>query len=151
MTYSGVNTLFDSPAREDGSQKCVDFAASFWHVDCVRSIGLASFTEYFPLRNVITNGANATATTFNHTNRRKFSSISKIWLQYFQKTIWQRCLSSKPSSSWMLSLKRWNVSEAIWTALLLNCRNTPCYGNVWCREFPRTPAYRWNRRCFTFS
>lgn len=45
MTYPGVNTLFDSPARDDGSQKWVDFAASFWHVDCVRSIGLAAFTE----------------------------------------------------------------------------------------------------------
>lgn len=47
MTYPGVNTLFDSPARDDGSQKWVDFAASFWHVDCVRSIGLAAFTERY--------------------------------------------------------------------------------------------------------
>lgn len=44
MTYPGVNTLFDSPARDDGSQKWVDFAESFWHVDCVRSIGLSAFT-----------------------------------------------------------------------------------------------------------
>ena len=47
MTYPGVNTLFDSPARDDGSQKWVDFAASFWHVDCVRSIGLTAFTERY--------------------------------------------------------------------------------------------------------
>ena len=47
MTYPGVNTLFDSPAREDGSQKWVDFAASFWHVDCVRSMGLTAFTERY--------------------------------------------------------------------------------------------------------
>ena len=47
MTYPSVNTLFDSPAREDGSQKWVDFAESFWHVDCVRNIGLATFTERY--------------------------------------------------------------------------------------------------------
>lgn len=47
MTYPGVNTLFDSPARSDGSQKWVDFASTFWHADCVRSPGLASFTERY--------------------------------------------------------------------------------------------------------
>ena len=35
-TYPGVNKLFDSPVREDGSEKWVDYAYSFWHVDCVR-------------------------------------------------------------------------------------------------------------------
>ena len=47
MTYPGVNTLFDSPVRSDGSQKWVDFASSFWHANCVRSIGLKSFTERY--------------------------------------------------------------------------------------------------------
>lgn len=47
MTYPGVNALFDSPVRSDGSQKWVDFASSFWHADCVRSIGLKSFTERY--------------------------------------------------------------------------------------------------------
>ena len=36
QTYPGVNTYFDSPARSDGSQKWVDFASTYWHVDCVR-------------------------------------------------------------------------------------------------------------------
>lgn len=47
QTYPGVNTLFDSPARSDGSQKWVDFASSFWHVDCVRGIGIAAFTDRY--------------------------------------------------------------------------------------------------------
>lgn len=47
MTYPGVNDLFTSPARNDGSEKWVDYAASFWHVDCVRKIGLKSFTERY--------------------------------------------------------------------------------------------------------
>lgn len=47
MTYPGVNSLFDSPVRSDGSQKWVDFAASFWHVDCVCGIGLKAFTERY--------------------------------------------------------------------------------------------------------
>ena len=44
MTYPGVNDLFSSPVRSDGSEKWVDYAASFWHVDCVRKIGLKAFT-----------------------------------------------------------------------------------------------------------
>jgi transposase len=47
MTYPGVNKLFDSPVRSDGSQKWVDFATSFWHADCVRGIGLKAFTERY--------------------------------------------------------------------------------------------------------
>lgn len=47
QTYPGVNALFDSPVREDGTQKWVDFAASFWHVDLVRCMTLAAFTERY--------------------------------------------------------------------------------------------------------
>lgn len=47
QTYPGVNALFDSPVRADGSQKWVDFAASFWHVDCVRSMTQTAFTERY--------------------------------------------------------------------------------------------------------
>lgn len=47
QTYPGVNALFGSPVREDGSQKWVDFAAAFWHVDCVRNMSLTAFTERY--------------------------------------------------------------------------------------------------------
>ena len=47
QTYPGVNALFDSPVREDGTQKGVDFAASFRHVDCVWDMSLAAFTERY--------------------------------------------------------------------------------------------------------
>ncbi len=47
QTYPGVNALFESPVREDGSQKWVDFAASFWHLDCVRKQSLSAFTEQY--------------------------------------------------------------------------------------------------------
>ena len=46
-TYPGVNKLFDSSTRDDGSEKWVDYAYSFWHVDCVRKIGLKAFTERY--------------------------------------------------------------------------------------------------------
>lgn len=35
QTYLGVNTYFDSPTHSDGSQKWVDFASTYWHVDCL--------------------------------------------------------------------------------------------------------------------
>ena len=47
QTYPGVNALFDSPVREDGTQKWVDFAASFWHVDCVRGMSRTAFVQRY--------------------------------------------------------------------------------------------------------
>lgn len=47
QTYPGVNALFESPVRADGSQKWVDFAASFWHVDCARGMSQAAFTQRY--------------------------------------------------------------------------------------------------------
>ena len=47
QTYPGVNNLFDSPVRADGSEKWVDFAYSFWHVDCVRKLSLSAFKERY--------------------------------------------------------------------------------------------------------
>jgi transposase len=47
QTYPGVNTYFDSPARGDGSQKWVDFATTYWHVDCVRKLSLGAFTGHY--------------------------------------------------------------------------------------------------------
>ena len=41
------NTYFDSPARSDGSQKWVDFASTYWHVDCVRKMSLNSFIDHY--------------------------------------------------------------------------------------------------------
>ena len=46
-TYPGVNTYFDSPARSDGSQKWVDFASTYWHVDCVRKMSLNAFIDHY--------------------------------------------------------------------------------------------------------
>lgn len=47
QTYPGANTYFDSPAREDGSQKWVDFLDTYWHVDCVRKMSLQAFTDHY--------------------------------------------------------------------------------------------------------
>ena len=46
-TYPGVNKLFNSPTRPDGSEKWVDYAYSFWHVNCVLDSGLKAFTERY--------------------------------------------------------------------------------------------------------
>jgi transposase len=47
QTYPGANTYFDSPARGDGSQKWVDFAATYWHVDCVRKLSPGAFIGHY--------------------------------------------------------------------------------------------------------
>ena len=47
QTYPDVNTYFDSPARSDGSQKWVDFASTYWHVDCIRKMSLNAFIDHY--------------------------------------------------------------------------------------------------------
>lgn len=47
QTFPGANAFFDSPARSDGSQKWVDFAYTYWHVDCVRSKTPEAFAEHY--------------------------------------------------------------------------------------------------------
>lgn len=47
QSFPGVRSWFDSPVRKDGSQKWVDFAITFWHMDCVCSVSRASFTERY--------------------------------------------------------------------------------------------------------
>jgi len=47
QSFPGVRSWFDSPVRKDGSQKWVDFATTFWHVDCIRSESLAAFTRQY--------------------------------------------------------------------------------------------------------
>lgn len=47
QTYPGVNTYFDSPPRDDGSQKWVDFATTYWHVDCVRKMSSNAFVDHY--------------------------------------------------------------------------------------------------------
>lgn len=47
QTFPRVNNLFGSPARDDGSQKWVDFATTFWHCKCVCGISEKAFTELY--------------------------------------------------------------------------------------------------------
>lgn len=47
QSFPGANCWFESPVRKDGSQKWVDFIVTFWHVDCVRTVSVATFTERY--------------------------------------------------------------------------------------------------------
>lgn len=47
QSFPGVRGWFDSPVRKDGHQKWVDFAMTFWHMDCVRCVSQAAFTERY--------------------------------------------------------------------------------------------------------
>ena len=46
-SYPGANRYFDSPVRPDGSQKWVDYADTFWHVDCVAKVSQKTFVERY--------------------------------------------------------------------------------------------------------
>ena len=42
--FPNVNRLFTSPPRDDGSEKWVDFVATFWHCECVCGVSEKAFT-----------------------------------------------------------------------------------------------------------
>ena len=45
--FPGVNEMFSSPDRADGSQKWVDFIMTFWHCECIALISEAAFMERY--------------------------------------------------------------------------------------------------------
>ena len=48
QTFPGVNELFTSPSRKsDGHEKWLDFAACFWHCECVCSLSPKVFAERY--------------------------------------------------------------------------------------------------------
>ena len=47
QTFPRIRKCFDSPVRNDGSQKWVDFVITFWHADCVRKYSKEAFAERY--------------------------------------------------------------------------------------------------------
>ena len=48
QTFPGLNELFSSPSRKsDGHRKWTDFAAKFWHCECVCSLTPKAFAERY--------------------------------------------------------------------------------------------------------
>ena len=45
--FPDANRLFTSPPRTDGSEKWVDFAAAFWHCECVCGLSEKAFTAKY--------------------------------------------------------------------------------------------------------
>ena len=45
--FPGVNELFSSPERPDGSQKWVDFVMRFWHCECVSELSETEFSAQY--------------------------------------------------------------------------------------------------------
>lgn len=45
--FPGVNHLFSSPAKADGSEKWVDFVETFWHCQCVCGLSQKAFEKKY--------------------------------------------------------------------------------------------------------
>lgn len=45
--FPNVNRLFTSPPRDDGSEKWVDFVATFWHCECVCGVSEKAFASKY--------------------------------------------------------------------------------------------------------
>ncbi len=89
QTYPGVNTYFDSPARSDGSQKWVDFASTYWHVDCVRKMSLNAFIDHY--QNWC---KRKTVTSANPKLKKSMEKQRNLFLYFLRMTL-QSLLSSR--------------------------------------------------------
>lgn len=47
VTFPDENKLFSSPRREDGSEKWLDFLATFWHCQCVSGLSVQTFSKKY--------------------------------------------------------------------------------------------------------
>ena len=47
VTFPDANKLFSSPRRADGSEKWLDFLATFWHCQCVCGLSVQAFTRKY--------------------------------------------------------------------------------------------------------
>ena len=47
IVFPGVNRLFSSPVRLDGSEKWVDFVETFWHCECVNGLSQKAFEKKY--------------------------------------------------------------------------------------------------------
>ena len=47
VTFPDANKLFSSPRRADGSEKWLDFLATFWHCQCVCGLSVQAFTKKY--------------------------------------------------------------------------------------------------------
>lgn len=47
IVFPDANRLFSSPPRADGSEKWVDFVATFWHCECVCGLSEKAFTAKY--------------------------------------------------------------------------------------------------------
>jgi transposase len=47
LSFPGVNSLFSSPPKADGSEKWVEFIAAFWHCECVSCLSPKAFTQRY--------------------------------------------------------------------------------------------------------
>ena len=47
MTFPDANKLFSSPRRADGSEKWLDFLATFWHCQCVCGLSVQTFSKKY--------------------------------------------------------------------------------------------------------
>ena len=129
MTYPGVNDLFDSPTRDDGSEKWVDYAASFWHVDCVRKISLNAFTERyraFCKRHGYCFQPSKPEELFNASKELvPVFPKEKEYKEMIQMCIKQQCGAHPPK----------NESACFHLAGIQYC-----HGHVWCWTYLRAPA-----------
>ena len=82
QTYPGANTYFDSPAREDGSQKWVDFANHL--LACGIVFANCLFNAFI---NHYQSGANVESTTSASQKLLKSMKHLRRSFLYFQKTI----------------------------------------------------------------
>ena len=111
QTYPGANAFFDSPVRDDGSQKWVDFVYTYWHVDCVRGKSLKAFVEHYQGW-CKRNGYNFNADKAEHIYKSSKDLIAVFPKDPFTKSLIHQAVNVLNSASKTVESLRTSMDEA---------------------------------------
>ena len=117
QSFPGIRKCFDSPVRSDGTQKWVDFAYSFWHVDCVRKQPFAAFCERYR------KWCKRHAYLFKQSNAEEVYALAKRAVVLTPKSKVVKVLVQEAANQ-LISISRKSIARK-WIGLLLCCLNTP--------------------------
>ncbi len=105
-TFPGVNRLFTSPARADGSEKWIDFVAEFWHCQCVSKHSETAFSNRY-LRWCRKHGYNFTLNKMREIYAMASSAVGVMPMSNTTKLlVEQAVLQLKATSSAVAALRK---------------------------------------------
>ena len=145
-TFPDANRLFTSPSRADGSEKWVDFVATFWHCECVYGLSKKAFTVKYQKW--------CKKHNYNFTEDKALDIYAFACGHFgvmpengYGKAFSRTGRFPTPGNLHCVSCSQAGDAVPSSFSARVSCGD----GHVWSWPLPRPPTYGRNRRCAPFS